>query len=56
MALSGINPPNINWYNDNLPTAWEKFERNVKLIFSGPLKEKSEEEKLSYLLTKRTRH
>ena len=50
MALSGITPPNMNWDSNNLPTTWEKFERNVKLIFSGPLKEKEEEEKIAYIL------
>jgi hypothetical protein len=39
----------MNWDSVNIPTTSEKFESNVKLIFSGPLKEKSEEERKSYL-------
>ena len=50
MALSGITPPVMNWDSSNLPSTWEKFERHIKLIFSGPLKEKSEEEQISFLL------
>lgn len=50
MALSGITPPVMNWDSTNLPTTWEKFERHMNLIFSGPLKEKTEEEKVAFLL------
>ena len=40
----------MDWDSSNLPSTWEKFERHIKLIFSGPLKEKSEEEQISFLL------
>ena len=50
MDLSGIPHPKINWDSTNLPDEWEKFQTYVELIFSGPLKEKSEQEKVSYLL------
>ncbi|XP_052778759.1 uncharacterized protein K02A2.6-like [Mya arenaria] len=50
MALSGISPPVMNWDSTNLPTTWEKFERHIKLIFAGPLKDKTEEEKVAFLL------
>jgi hypothetical protein len=43
--LSGINQPTMNWGSVYLPTTWEK--RYVKLIFSGPLKEKSDEKRIS---------
>jgi hypothetical protein len=33
-----------------LPEQWRKFESHVELIFDGPLKEKSEEVKVNYLL------
>jgi hypothetical protein len=39
MVFSGINPLNINWDSVNLPTTWKKIKINIKLIFSGPLKE-----------------
>lgn len=50
MELSGIPPPVMNWKSSNLPEQWEKFKDHVELIFTGPLKDKSEEEKVSYLL------
>lgn len=48
--MEGIPAPRINWDSSNLVDEWEKFERHVKLIFDGPLKEKDEEQKVSYLL------
>jgi hypothetical protein len=48
--MEGIPPPNINWDSTNLPDKWQKFEEHAKLIFNGPLLEKSEEQKVSYLL------
>ena len=50
MDLSGIPHPKIKWDSTNLPDEWEKFQTHVELIFSGPFKEKSEQEKVSYLL------
>ncbi|XP_062576025.1 uncharacterized protein K02A2.6-like [Saccostrea cucullata] len=50
MELCGIPPPTMDWSSSNLPEAWKKFEQHVKLIFAGPLKEKNEEEQVSYLL------
>ena len=40
----------MNWDSSNLPDAWKKFRQHAELMFSGPLNEKSEEEKCSYLL------
>ena len=50
MELTGIKPPAMAWDATNLPEQWEKFKRHVELMFTGPLKGKSEEEKVSYLL------
>ena len=50
MELAGIKPPEMDWNSSNLPEAWEKFERHVKLIFDGPFKAKTPEENISYLL------
>ena len=50
MDLAGITPPSFNWDDTNLPEQWQKFKRHVELVFSGPLKSKTEEEKVSYLL------
>jgi hypothetical protein len=30
----------MRWEDPNLPEAWGKFERHVKLMFTGPLKAK----------------
>ena len=49
MELRGIPLTNIDWSSSNLPEAWKKFEQHVNLIFTGALKEKTEEEKVSYL-------
>ena len=40
----------MEYNSSNLPDAYEKFERHAKLMFSGPLKEKTEEEQVSYFL------
>ena len=32
MELAGIKPPELDWNSTNLPEAWEKFQRHVKLI------------------------
>ena len=50
MELAGITPPSMRWDDTNLPEQWEKFMRHTALMFSGPLKAKTEEEKVSYLL------
>ena len=50
MDLSGIPPPVMNWDSTNLPEQWEQFKMHFELIFSGPLKAKTEEEQVSYLL------
>ena len=50
MDLSGIPPPVMNWDASNLPEEWQKFKLHVELIFSGPLNNKTEEERVSYLL------
>ena len=50
MDLSGIPTPKFDWESTNLPEQWRKFKSHVELIFDGPLKEKSEEIKVNYLL------
>ncbi|XP_053403234.1 uncharacterized protein K02A2.6-like [Mercenaria mercenaria] len=48
--MEGIPTPTIDWNSSNLVNEWEKFEEHVKLIFQGPLSEKTEEQKVNYLL------
>uniref|UniRef100_H2ZT64 Retrotransposon gag domain-containing protein n=1 Tax=Latimeria chalumnae TaxID=7897 RepID=H2ZT64_LATCH len=50
MDITGLPVPRMDWESNNLPDAWKKFKQLVELMFSGPLRSKSEEEKCSYLL------
>jgi len=50
MALSGIETPVMQWNSDNTKEEWRRFKQHVELMFSGPLKPRSEAEKVSYLL------
>ena len=50
MDFASVHAPHMNWDSSNLPDAWKKFRQHAVLMFSGPLNEKSEEEKCSYLL------
>ena len=45
-----IPHPNIDWNCKNLQNEMEKFIRQAKLHFSGPLKDISDDVKISYLL------
>ena len=42
--------PSMNWDAPNLSDSWSKFKQHVELTFSGPLKDSTEEVKVSYLL------
>ena len=48
--MEGIKPPFMNWNDSNLLEQLEKFIRHCELIFTGPLSEKEEHEKVSYFL------
>ncbi|XP_048583876.1 uncharacterized protein K02A2.6-like [Nematostella vectensis] len=48
--LTGLTSPRMDWNATDLQQALKKFKATVELYFSGPLKSKSEEEKVSYLL------
>ena len=50
MDLSGIPQPRMDWESGNLPEAWKAFKQHVELVFEGPIKEKPEEVKVTYLL------
>ena len=49
MDFAGIQSPHMEWNSSNLPDAYERFERHAMLMFSGLLKEKTEE-LVSYFL------
>jgi hypothetical protein len=48
--LAGLPSPRMDWNVADLPQALKKFKATCELYFSGPLKGKSEVEKISYLL------
>ncbi|KAL0194540.1 hypothetical protein M9458_008112, partial [Cirrhinus mrigala] len=50
METYGIQAPRMDWTSANLPEAWRRFKQQAELMFSGPLQEKRETEKCSYLL------
>ena len=50
MALSSVDVPKMQWIGDNLRENWRRFKQHAELMFSGPLKSRSEAEKCSYLL------
>ena len=47
--LAGLPIPTMDWHSPDAPQAFKKFKARCELYFSGPLKEKSEEEQISYL-------
>ena len=48
--LAGLPIPTMGWNSPDAPQAFKKFKARRELYFSGPLKEKSEDEQISYLL------
>lgn len=48
--LTGLTSPRMDWNSTDLQQALRKFKSTVELYFSGPLKSKTEEEQVSYLL------
>jgi hypothetical protein len=50
VGLSGLPIPSIDSHAPDAPQAFKKFKARCQLNFNGPLKEKTEEEQVSYLL------
>ena len=48
--LSEIQPPQMDWNGSDLPTAFKSFEQYCQLIFDGPLNQKEEKVKATYIL------
>ena len=48
--LTELPTPHMDWSSTDAPQALKKFKNVCELYFSGPLKDKSEEEQVSYLL------
>lgn len=50
MEAFSVPTPKMDWDSSNLPDAWWRFKQHAELMFTGPLKTKTEEEKCSFLL------
>ena len=50
MATSGFAPPSLSWSSTNLPEAYRSFRQYTTLIFDGRFANKTEKEKVTYLL------
>ena len=50
MAASGFATPSLSWNSPNLPEAFRSFRQYSTLIFDGPFANRSEKEKVTYLL------
>ena len=50
MATNALPNPYMNWDSGNIEENWKKFLQHAKLMFSGPLANKSEEQHVSYFL------
>jgi hypothetical protein len=50
MELTGVPMPKMDWASSNLPEAWTQFQEHTALIFAGPLRDREESEKCTYLL------
>ena len=48
--LAGLPVPRMDWHSSDAPQALKKFKAFAELYFKGPLSDRSEEEKISYLL------
>ena len=48
--MAGITNPSIDWKSSNLIEEWRKFQQHCELMFGGPLKKTSNEERAAYLL------
>ena len=47
--LTGLPIPRIDWTSSDLTQTFKRFKALCVLLFEGPLKDKSEEEKVNYL-------
>ena len=48
--MDSVPQPRLEWESGNIPEAWKKFKQHLQLMFKGPFKGKSEEEKCAYQL------
>jgi len=50
MEAFGVPTLRMEWDSSNLPDAWRRFKQHAELMFTGPLRQKTEAEKCSFLL------
>ena len=49
-AAAGFTPPVMDWNADDLPDELDRFSQYCELVFHGPFSEKTEKERVAYLL------
>lgn len=50
MDLQGVPTPTIDFDATNLPEEWRKFKQHVELVFKGPMLDKDDSVKATYIL------
>lgn len=50
MEAFGVPTLKMDWDSSNLTDGWQRFKQQAELVFTGPLKNRAEEEKCSFLL------
>jgi hypothetical protein len=50
MENLGLPNPSMNWESPALTETWDKFKQHCNLMFDGPLSEKNQRQRVSYLL------
>ena len=51
MAEGGNDKPSMSWTASDLEGEWKRFRRHCEFTFKGPLANKTELEKVNYLMT-----
>jgi hypothetical protein len=51
MAELRDNKPSMNWLAADLDREWKKFKQHCMFTFNGPLAEKTEAQKVNYMMT-----
>ncbi len=50
MEAFGVPTPQMDWESSNLSNVWPCFKQHAELMFTGPLNQKTEGQKCSFLL------
>ncbi|GFR65423.1 hypothetical protein ElyMa_001947100 [Elysia marginata] len=50
LGATSLRPPIMDFENGNIAANWRRWSQNMQLLLSGPLMDKTEEQKFSYFL------